>query len=103
MLSNVSKIYETCIYDQLQKHFDTILSKYQCGFHKGFNSQHGLIALIEKWKSSVDNGGAFGALITDLSKAFDCLPHELLIANLESYGFSYGTLILTFNYLSSRK
>ena len=36
--------------------------------------------MIEKWKESVDNGGAFGALMTDLSIAFDCLHHELLIA-----------------------
>ena len=43
--------------------------------------------MIEKWKESVDNGGAFGALMTVLSKAFDCLHHELLTANLEAYGF----------------
>ena len=103
ILSNISKIYERCIYDQLQKHFHTVLSEYQCGFRKGFNSQHCLIALIEKWKSSVDNDGAFGALMTDLSKAFDCLPHELLIAKLEAYGFSYGALKLISNYLSNRK
>ena len=45
------------------------------------------MTLIEKWKKSVDNGGAFGALFTDLSKAFDCLSHELLIAKLDAYGF----------------
>ena len=43
--------------------------------------------MIEKWKESVDNGGTFGALMTDLSKAFDCLHHELLIAKLDAYGF----------------
>ena len=43
--------------------------------------------MIEKWKESVDNGGAFGALMTNLSKNFDCLHHELLIANLYAYGF----------------
>ena len=46
-----------------------------------------LINLIEKWKKSVDNGVAFGALLTDLSKAFDYLLHELLIAELDAYGF----------------
>ena len=68
ILSNISKAYERCIYDQIQTYFDKILSKYQCGFCKGYNSQQCLIALIEKWKKSVDNGGAFGALLTDLSK-----------------------------------
>ena len=87
ILSNISKIYERCIYDQIQLFFDSLLSKYQCEFRRGYNAQHCLITLIEKWKKSVDNGGAFGALLTDLSKAFDCLPHELLIAKLDAYGF----------------
>ena len=79
ILSNISKRYERCIYDQIEKYFDDILSKYQCGFRKGYSAQHCLMSLIEKWKESVDSGGAFGALLTDLSKAFDCLPHDLLL------------------------
>ena len=68
ILSNISKIYERCLYDQIEVFFDSVLSKYQCGFRRGYNAQHCLITLIEKWKKSVDNGGAFGALFTDLSK-----------------------------------
>ena len=41
-------------------------------FRKGFNPQHWLITMIEKWKSSNDKGNSFGALLADLSKAFDC-------------------------------
>ena len=58
----------------------------QCGFRKGFNAEHCLVSMIQKWKESVDNGGVFGAIMTDLSKAFDCLHHELLIAKLDAYG-----------------
>ena len=59
--------------------------------------------MIEKWKSSNDKGKAFGALLTDISKAFDCLSHELLIAKLEAYGFSTSALKLIHSYLSERK
>ena len=75
ILSNISKIYERCLYDQIR--FSSILPKYQCGVQRSYNAQHCLITLIEKWKKSADNGGAFGALFTGLSKAFDCLSHEL--------------------------
>ena len=48
----------------------------------------------EKWKNAVDKGKVFGALLTDLSKAFDCLPHELIIAKLSTYGFKPPALKL---------
>ena len=50
--------------------------------------------MLEKWKSTVDNKKVFGALLTDLSKAFDCLSHDLLIAKLNAYGFSMTALRL---------
>ena len=80
-----------------------LFSKYQCGFRRGYNAQHCLITLIEKWKKSVGNGGTFGALLTDLSKAFDCLPHEFLIPKLDAYGFDKSSLKLIHSYFSNRK
>ena len=59
--------------------------------------------MLEKWKRSVDGDKVFGALLTDLSKAFDCLDHELLIAKLNAYGFSLPALRLINDYLSNRK
>ena len=53
-----------------------------------------LLNLLEKWKNSVDKDKCFGALLTDLSKAFDCLNHELLTAKLNAYGFTLSTLRL---------
>ena len=57
ILPNISKIYERCLYNQMQTYFYNVLSKYQCGFHKRFNTQHFLVSMIEKWKESVGSGG----------------------------------------------
>ena len=89
------------MYDQLKGHFDKLLSKYQCGFTKGFSTQHCLLAMIEKLGKSLDSGGASAALLTDLSKAFDCLLHDLLIAKLHAYGIKKGSLNLLFFYLKN--
>ena len=59
--------------------------------------------MIEKWKSAVDSGKSFRTLLTDLSKAFDCLPHELLLAKLNAYGFSLSALRLISSYLCNRQ
>ena len=87
----------------MQSCFDNILSKHQCGFRKVFNAQHCLLSMIEKWKESVDNGRTFGALMTDLYKAFDCLHHELSIANFNANGFDVEFVKLIQHYLSNRK
>ena len=81
--------------------FDNILSEYQCGFRKGFNEQHCLVSMVEKEKKSLGNGGSFGALMTHLFKAFDCLHHELLIAKLNAYGFDIKSVKLIQQYLSN--
>ena len=59
--------------------------------------------MIEKSKQSVDNSAAFEALMTDFSKAFDCLSHELLIAKVDAFGFDKKSLKLVHHYLSNRK
>ena len=86
-----------------QLFFKSLLSKYQCEFRGGYNAQHCLIDLIEKWKKSVDNSDLFGALLSDLSKAFHCLPYEPLIAKVNAYGFEKSSLKLIHSYLSNRK
>ena len=103
VLPTVSKIFERLMYKQISSFIDKYLSKYLCGYRKGYSAQTALISLIEKWKKRINNGGAFGALLMDLSKAFDCLSHDLLIAKLNDYGFDKRSLTLIFNYLSNRK
>ena len=84
-------------------YFDKFSSDQRCGFQIGYSTQHCLLNLLEKWKNYVDKGKSFGALLTDLSKAFDCLDHELLTAKLNAYGFTLPALRLIHDYLSNRK
>ena len=103
ILPVISKIYERLMYDQMYKYFDQIFSKFQCGFRKGFSTQNCLLYMIENWKESLDQGGHYGALLTDLSKAFDCIMHDLLIAKLQAYGFDNDSLNFICNYLVDRE
>ena len=59
--------------------------------------------MFEKWKNAADKGKVFGTLLTDLSKAFDCLPHELIILKLNAYEFNLPALKLMHSYLSHGK
>ena len=103
ILPLLSKPFERILYEQIDSHTKDILSKYQGGFRKRFSSQHSLLAMFEKWKKVLDNGGSCGALLVDLSKAFDCIVHDLLLAKLSTYGFDYNSLKLINSFLSGRK
>ena len=58
--------------------------------------------MIEKFKEAIDKSNEFGALLTDLSKTFDCINHPLLIAKLYNYGVSPLSINMTFSYWSNR-
>ena len=103
ILPNLSNVSERCFYKQLSAYFDGILSKQQDGFRKGFNAQHSLLKLLEKWRQSLDQGFVFGVLLTDLTKAFDCLSHELLAAKLSAYGVDISAVRFIYDYLTNRK
>ena len=94
ILSNVSKVYERCLYDQIYDFFENKFSKYQCGFCKGFNTQNSLLSMVEKMLIARDKKEVCGAILTDLSKAFECISHDLLIAKLNAYGFDKNALML---------
>ena len=85
ILPNISKIYERCMYKQMSDYLGNFFSKFQCGFRQGISAQQYLLAMIRKWKKCVVKRKTFGALLTDLSKAFDCLPHDLIIVKLNAY------------------
>ena len=91
------------MFKEISKYFEPISSKSQFGFRKRFSAQHCLLAMLEKLKSTVDNKRNFGAAITDLPKAFDCLSHALLCAKLNAYGFSLSALRLLQSFLTNKK
>ena len=71
---------------------DQIFSKLQCGFRKGFSAEQCLIYMIEKWRTYLDTGGHDSALLTDISKPFDYIDHQLLIAKPNAYGLDTDSL-----------
>ena len=103
ILSAFSKIFERLIYEDLDIYINAKLSPYLYGFRKGYNTQNCLIIMLEKWKKALDKKHIAGALLTDLSKAFDCMNHQLLIAKLSAYGIHKSALKLILSYLSDRK
>ena len=86
VLTTLSKLYESTMNDQLLGHFAPIFNNLLNAFRKGHSCQTLLMKCIEDWKSALDENNHVGVLFTDLSKAFDCLPHSLLLAKLKAYG-----------------
>ena len=87
---------------QINNYVTNLLSPYLCGYRKGCNTQQALVFLIEKWNNVLDDKGFEGVVLMDLSKVFDTLNHELLIAKLRAYGFNRDSLKLINYYLSNR-
>ena len=87
----------------MYEYFNKILSKQQCEFYQDFSTHHCLFATTEKCRKYLDKNGVSRELLTDLSKAFDCLLHDFLIAKLAAYGFDYESLTLIQSYLSNKK
>ena len=103
VLPSTSKIFERLMQTQISEYISGKLSPYLCGYRKGYSAQHALISLIEHWRTALDSKGYAGAVLMDLSKAFDCINHDLLIAKLHAYGFGLESLKLIKSYLSNRK
>ena len=103
VLPTVSKVFERFMGTKISTYMSQYLSCLLCGFRKGYNAQHALIRTIEKWRTCLDKGGKVGAIFMVLSRAFDCIRHDLLIAKLHAYGFSRDALLLVHSYLENRE
>ena len=73
------------------------------GFRKSHGTLNALVVMLVKWIRALDKGEYFSTLFMDLSKAFDTINHDFLIAKLKVYGFSKEALSLMKSYLKNRK
>ena len=103
ILNAFSKIYEKVIKNQLASYLDKYFSPFISAYRKSYSTQQVLIRLLEEWIEKLDKNFIVGAVLMDLSKAFDCIPHDLIIAKLAAYGFKRETLRLIYSYLKGRK
>ena len=100
VLPNVSKVLERIMLKQILEQMSKYLSQNLCGYRKGFSMQTALTMLPEKWIKVLDDIGYAGAVLMDLSKAFNTINHELLITKLHAYGFGKEALALIASYIS---
>ena len=103
VLPHVSKIIERVMYIQTKNFMEDKLSKLLTGFRKNNSTQHCLVTMLEKWKNTLDKGGFVCAIFMNLSKVFDTMNHDLLIAKLGAYGFQEDALVFMKNYFTNRQ
>ena len=84
-------------------YFNNIFHPYLCAFRKGHGCQTILLKLIEDWRTALDKNQYIAAVLMDLSKAFDCLPHEILLDKLSTYGVLPHSVSLLKSYLTKQK
>ena len=95
-------MFEKIYFRQLTSYFDCLFSKYLSGFRQKHSCQSTLLRMIEEWKSALDNGNMVGSIALDLSRAFDSLPHGLLLAKIYAYGVNIESCKLIASYLHNR-
>ena len=105
VLSVLSKVLERLVFNQLYNYLkeNNLLSDSQFGFRPNFSTCLALITITEHIRKALDEGCAVGFITLDLKKAFDLIPHDVIIEKLRKYGVSPETLVWFKNYLSGRK
>ena len=85
VLPLTSKVFEKIIYIQVYGYIQQYLNPLLCGFRQGHGTQHALFRLLQVWQKELDETGYNRTVLMDLSKAYDCLPHDLIIAKFGAY------------------
>ena len=103
ILPLLSETFERLICDQLKEYLGQYLNSLLCGFRKDHSTQHTLFRLLQKLQNELDTSGFVRTMLIDLSKAYDCLPHSLMIAKFQAYIIRKSGLNLLLSYLSNQK
>ena len=102
VLPVLSKIYDRIMQKQILEYIDKHLSPHSCGYRKGCSTQMALIAMLKKWKLSIDNKGFSSGVLIDLSEAFYTMNHKLSLAKWYAYGFSQQALVIICSYFQTK-
>ena len=100
VLPILNNIYESLLSDQLSVYFNDILSDFISAYCKNYSCESTLLRLTDDWRTGVDKKELVALISLNLSKAFDCVPQELLLAKLKAYGVAEHGVALLRNYLS---
>jgi hypothetical protein len=105
VLPSISKLYEQCLEDQIIDYFEenNIFNNFLSGYRKGHGCHTILTKFVTDIKLHLDNNRHCGAVLADLSKAFDSIPHQLVVAKFKAYGFSDKACLMIASYLSDRQ
>ena len=102
VLPALNNIFERILAKQLEPFYQDILSDFISAYRPNFSCETSLLRLTEDWRKSRDSKGTVAVVSMDLSKAFDSIPHVLLLAKLKAYGLGVLLIVLLRSYLSTR-
>ena len=103
ILPILAKVFEKVLAHQITPFLNIVFSCHLSAFRQVYGCQDTLLTLIENWRKDLLKNNKIGALLMDLSKAFDCMPHELLIAKFKAYGVQDQSIKIIKSYLSDRE
>ena len=98
VLSTIPKLFERAKFDQLYHAFAPLFSDNMSGFLRGHSCFTALVKLSDDWRAALDKKESIGVVAIDLSKAFDSVCYNLLLAKLKAYGVRQEALELIQSY-----
>ena len=102
ILPILAKVFEKVLAHQIPPFLNTVFSCHLSAFRQGHGCQDTLLTLIKNWRKDLLKNHKIGALLMDLSKAFDCMPHDILIAKFKAYGVQDQSIKIIKSYLTDR-